>query len=198
MPDQRKATSFDLLTAIHTGDWCAVETCLTSGADVDAPFNGEYALLTALATGGSVAPTILQSLLAHNPDLTVRDDDGLTPLLLAVSRGAPVLVDMLLAAGADVQARDDEGNGALFHALKAGAPSVMRRLLEAGAADTPDKDGCTVRDLARRRGATAFVRLLDQAPDLGQTAQNRAAHAAALLRQEALRKGAPKLKLGGR
>jgi ankyrin repeat protein len=64
------------------------------------------------------------------------DDEGRTPLALAVSNGWQRLCDALLARGADVRTRDRRGRTPLFDALLAPEPrreSLIKALLRAGA-----------------------------------------------------------------
>lgn len=62
------------------------------------------------------APRCLQALLDGNPPeevLDAPDDDGATPLLVAVAEAQPNLVEMLINAGAHINARNDKGQSVL-------------------------------------------------------------------------------------
>ena len=56
--------------------------------------------------------TVLANQLAQGAEVDARDQDGMTPLLLAAQRGHLEMVRLLLAAGADVGARDRQGRTA--------------------------------------------------------------------------------------
>jgi ankyrin repeat protein len=59
----------------------------------------------------------IEELLAAGADGEARDQEGLTPLIIAVRAGHFEATAVLLAAGADVEGRDNEGKTPLLHAL---------------------------------------------------------------------------------
>lgn len=61
-----------------------------------------------------------------------RDDQGMTPLMLAVRTERPAMVDLLLKKGADVAARDDNGRTALWHAFEMENATAFQKILERG------------------------------------------------------------------
>ncbi|XP_037086519.1 ankyrin homolog [Pollicipes pollicipes] len=77
------------------------------------------------------------------PDLLdAADEDGLTPLLLAVISGQQPLLTLLLERGADKDWRDHERHSAVHWATVCGELGLLDVLLEAGAnASTPDIHG---------------------------------------------------------
>lgn len=93
------------------------------------------------------ADDIVILLLSAGARLDVRDDQGNSPLLLAVSSsGREALVGRLLTAGADVSARNKSGQTVLHRALGAfpAGPAVVRSLLLAKAPlDLRDNQGAT-------------------------------------------------------
>jgi len=81
----------------------------------------------------------LPALLALGLDPDVPDDDGDTPLHLAVAARSLPAVDALLAAGARVDALDYRGATPLARATRLGDDAVVARLVHAGA--TPPRAG---------------------------------------------------------
>ncbi|XP_066157611.1 inversin isoform X2 [Euwallacea fornicatus] len=77
------------------------------------------------------------------PDLVeTRDEDGFTPLHLAVIAGNTQLVTFLLANGADVSAVDNEKHTVVHWATVCGETTALRSVLAAGApVSTPDVHG---------------------------------------------------------
>lgn len=77
----------------------------------------------AAASVTSAAPDLLES----------ADEDGLTPLHLAVIQGNMALVNLLLANKANVDAVDNEGHSVVHWATVCGEIDALRALLAAGA-----------------------------------------------------------------
>ncbi len=68
---------------------------------------------------------------AHE-DLNLKNDDGDTALIIAISYGFNDIVKMIIQAGADVSIKDNNGNDALAWA-KAKNNRICIKLLEEGA-----------------------------------------------------------------
>lgn len=77
----------------------------------------------AAASVTTAAPDLLES----------ADEDGLTPLHLAVIQGNMALVNLLLANKANVDAVDNEGHSVVHWATVCGEIDALRALLAAGA-----------------------------------------------------------------
>lgn len=115
-----------LMAAALRGHTLAVEVLLKSGARTDAiDETGSTALMMAsmgvLYKGGGSAETV-RLLIARGADVNRSNDDGITALIGAASRGNTAVVRELLAAGADRRARifygQDKGETALSLALR--------------------------------------------------------------------------------
>src|SRR5690625_1262242 len=71
--------------------------------------------------------------IAAGANIEARDDNGVTPLMLASAGGSADVVQALLAAGANTEARDAEGWTPLMWASMLGSADVVQALLAAGA-----------------------------------------------------------------
>ena len=76
--------------------------------------------------------------------LNARDNNGRTPLHLALELGRGEIVDSLIARGADVNLPDKDNNSPLHYAAVSGDAGLVRSLLEKGAATINDTS-CTQR-----------------------------------------------------
>ncbi|XP_017041878.1 uncharacterized protein LOC108088543 [Drosophila ficusphila] len=90
--------------------------------------------LVAAASIAIAAPELLES----------ADEDGFTPLHLAVIQGNLAMVNLLLANKADVNAVDNEGHSVVHWATVCGEVESLRAVLAAGASvSKPDANGGT-------------------------------------------------------
>src|SRR5690606_29760909 len=100
-------------------------------------------------------------------DVHALDEEGMTPLMVAVATNAPTEVtEALLAAGADVNQQGANGMTALMYAAAQGTPAQVVYLLNAGADPTVrDAEGRSAADHAARnppvRTSGAYVRLVE-------------------------------------
>jgi len=108
----------------------------------------------------------VEGLLATGTVPDTRDEDGTTPLQLAVMGGHARCVSDLLAAGADVNGSTNEAKTfqlppALHLAAMIGERPIVERLLAAGAdPNKVDRSGATALDFAILYANTAVVRVL--------------------------------------
>jgi ankyrin repeat protein len=105
-------------------------------------------------------------LLARGGELNTpaRNTFMVTALHAALAGPEPGIAAVLIAAGADVNARQQAGNTPLHETAHAGLADLARLLLEHGADPTArDDDGHTPADIARQRGHTAVLEVLESA-----------------------------------
>lgn len=94
-------------------------------------------------------------------DFDVRDENGFTPLTLAVVGGHAEAVELLLKAGLPVDAKDRFGKTALHWAASRGLAALGTLLLDAGAAhDARDDSGWDALTGAAHAGCYALVEVL--------------------------------------
>ncbi|QJU57218.1 ankyrin repeat domain-containing protein [Sphingomonas sp. AP4-R1] len=127
------------------------------------PSTGETALH--IVTRGHDS-TWLSFLLSRSAATDIKDNQGMTPLLVAAQTGDADATRLLITAGANVNATDNSGETPLIFAVRNRDLVVGRQLITAGA--NPDAQdtiaGKSARDYAKedRRG-TAMLKLLDEA-----------------------------------
>jgi len=111
------------------------------------------------ALGGSTE--IIEYLVKLDADVNVRDNNGYTPIFIAVqasqfescTTGHIERIECLAKLGADVNARDNKGRTPIFHAVTIGYIEDIECLKRLGAKlDLKDKDGMTLIDTARAAG----------------------------------------------
>lgn len=90
---------------------------------------GRSALSYAAMCGAEDA---IQRLLSTTPNIEIdsRDEEGLTPLMFALSHGHEEASTLLLNSNADPSVKDKEGRTALYHATSKGHVATMQILLK--------------------------------------------------------------------
>jgi ankyrin repeat protein len=63
----------------------------------------------------------------------VDEEDGMTPLMIAIKKGEMDISTYLISKGADLDFRDNDGNTALIHAIRKGAIHLACMMIEKGA-----------------------------------------------------------------
>lgn len=125
--------SKDLVNICESADTAALATAIERDPDVvhmrEAERGGTL-LTIACRSDGDQAIDVVKLLLAAAADPTVRDNSGVTPLIIASSRGNSTIVGMLLAAGAEVDAAEPNFNATpLIAACGNGHAEVVSLLL---------------------------------------------------------------------
>ena len=120
----------------HTALWHAVMRGHTIIADLLLKAGAKIApdawLLDAANNDVQTRETV-QYLVAHGANLEIRDQQGDTPLLIAIRRGNHKLVRHLLDAGADATVKDARGRSALTIAKGTGLQDIVGLLKRYGA-----------------------------------------------------------------
>ena len=97
-------------------------------------------------------------------DVSVKNNDNVTSLMLASQEGRLDVVQALLAKSADVNAKTNKGVTALMLASENGYLDVVQILLSKGAdVNAEDKDGKTALSLAKRKGNSYIAQPLIKA-----------------------------------
>ena len=92
------------------------------------------------------------------PNVNVKGNNNVTPLILASQQGKLDVVNFLLDKGARVNDVMTDGKTALLMACKNGHTEIVKRLMEKGANQSLKCNGKTPRDIA---GNTEIVKILD-------------------------------------
>ena len=124
-------TALDL--AILAGRTQVADVLLAAGATLDAS-----ALLLKAAANGVTDRDTVRFLIDHGADLEHRNDNGDTPLLVAIRQDNHRLATQLVGQGADVNVRAADGDSALGLATRLNAPELVSLLQRQGARPTSD------------------------------------------------------------
>jgi ankyrin repeat protein len=152
-----------LMVAASTGNTDLMRLLVAKGAKVNLSMgSGATPLISA---AGSRSPDAVRFLIERGADVNARTKRGGTALDIAASWGSLEIVQMLLAKGARIDFRDDRGFTPLMYAAYAESRpvEVVRLLLAKGADRNATGEGETAMSLARKRGQTEIVRLLETA-----------------------------------
>ena len=168
----REARDSQGRTPLHVATFArqpaAVKALLLSGADAAALEHGRYDAVTIAAVADDEAT--LRVLLAHGASakLTTSRYDG-TALIAAAHLGHDGVVKQLIAAGAPLDHVNNLHWTALIESIVLGQggarhQATLRALLDTGAStQLADREGRTPLQLARGRGYSAMVQMLEAA-----------------------------------
>lgn len=132
----------------------------------------DYHLLQAAEKGHS--EDLLRVLREEHPNLSARNNYGVSALIFAANNGHLDCVKILIDHGANINERSNNGKTAVHWATHWGHDSIVYFLLERGANLTiPDKEGMTVLMTAVLHGRKALISfLLKSGVPLAITASN--------------------------
>ena len=99
------------------------------------------------------------------PNVNIKGDNNVTPLILASQQGKLDVVEFLLDKEAHVNDVMTDGKTALLMACKNGHTEIVKRLMEKGANQFLKSSGKSPRDVA---GNTEIVKILDSYNPRGQ------------------------------
>lgn len=113
---------------------------------------------------------VLQSLVKAGASFKEQDPvTGATPLMIAASRGQAGAMEALIAGGAPIDAKDSSGWTPIMHAAAAGQTNAVVYLLSKNA-KVSIPGGPDAVALAREKGQTGVVQVLEQAQKAAQEA----------------------------
>ena len=149
-----------LVAAVRDDDLDAVKTLLLSKPDVNArdPSTRYTALERAVMNGNR---EMIQLLLWNKADVTLRDAQGETILMVISEVTTSEIVWDLINAGAKVNLRDNDGDTALISIAQENNVEALQALLDAGAkANDANNEGRTALMVAAENGLVHNLRAL--------------------------------------
>jgi len=102
---------------------------ISHGLKVDADRGGEQLLRACMRDDYDM----VRLLVDNGADMNIRDDDGMTPLMVCLNRGNTDMSAYLISKGANLDVKDEYGNTALMRAIKDNSLYLVRMMIEKGA-----------------------------------------------------------------
>ncbi|MFN7095614.1 MAG: ankyrin repeat domain-containing protein, partial [Burkholderiales bacterium] len=119
--------------AIEKGNFNLADTLINLGAGWrTCDHQGNTCLHRAVDTYNPKIETI-KWLINRGLNINEKNQEGLTPLMLAFKRDDMNLARTLINLGADINEQNNSGESALLQAIKSGNPQLVRQLIELGA-----------------------------------------------------------------
>lgn len=156
--------------AAGRGERLACQFLIELGVNVESQ---NHALITSADKNQEAVATLL---LEKGAYIDCRDNDGATPLLIAIRKKHYSLMNFLLEKGANVDIGDENGQTVLEIAVKDGNQEIVTKLLKKKAkTDTTPWDGETLLHIALQRGDQTLVKtLLDAEAPIDESAWRKA------------------------
>lgn len=130
LSSKKKKSSMDskhILDAIRKSSEKDINEYIANNGDVDAVIDGLSLLHHAVVEGQLQS---VETLLAHNADVTKKGKNGATPLHCAAEKNEGSIMAVLIKRGAKFNVRDDLGNTPLHCAVASNAPDAVRYCLQ--------------------------------------------------------------------
>lgn len=152
-----------LMAAALDGNLETMRLLIEKGADVNAATEAGVTALMDAARSRSLAAVKL--LIDRGADVNARTKRNNTAIAAAASFGNPGIVKLLLEKGARIDVLDERNYSPLMYAAYSEAMPVeiVRMLIAKGADPSVEGEGETALSLAKKRGETEVVRLIDGA-----------------------------------
>ncbi len=157
-----------LFLSVLNDDWSIVETLLKNGADssVKTCEGDTLAHLCVMQEN----PELLQIIIKYQAPINEFDNNGLTPLALAIKKDYAILTELLMNNGASLSTK--KNSPTLLHlAIANRNDAIINKILEreSGILNTPNAEGMTPLQFAAMKGYVGIVKtLLDHKADITQ------------------------------
>lgn len=148
----------ELQRAVANGDKAKLVELLAQGADINGKLANGYGLLHWVAHLGDTAGADLLLANGINPNWDMQNDQGTTPLDIAVNQGRKEMVAYLIAKGANFNTKDKPGESTPLHRAAQCAHTEIAELLVLSGANVNarNRDGITPLHCATWRGYASY------------------------------------------
>ena len=172
--EKNRSGDTPLYAAVENMQLEAAKTLLGAGASVDGIFSRDWQMLHAVAFFGEPGEfkperrkAVAALLIEHGADASAANDDGTTPLHMAVMRGRMELLELFAGSKANINAKDVRESTPLHFAARFNQPKVIEWLVKHGAnPNLPDRAGNTpLHDAVSRFKKEALFALIKAGAD---------------------------------